>query len=171
MAILPVGYIGLSFAMQVSEVYCAYHSLTCTWTFIPEWARCGYSLYGFLMFLGMYYFGKISDANIKKKAAQEDIDMSQFLEGPTHQGYHNALAAGTLIGVTVIFWLFAYLRPDMDIYNGSMQTYAVIAALPIIFYNGKRGYDAKWWRYFTYLYYPVHLVLIAAIFVLSYGLL
>lgn len=44
------------------------------------------------------------------------------------------------------------------------ELYALFALIPIALYNGKRGYDNVFVKYGFYLFYPVHLALLALIF-------
>jgi uncharacterized membrane protein len=44
------------------------------------------------------------------------------------------------------------------------QNAAMIAFIPIFLYNGRRGYNKKWFTIFSYLYYPMHLITIFVIF-------
>ena len=37
---------------------------------------------------------------------------------------------------------------------------AGLAFIPILFYNGKRGFIKGWWKYLFYAYYPVHIYII-----------
>lgn len=44
--------------------------------------------------------------------------------------------------------------------NYTIQSYACLA-LPILFlYNGKRGYNKKWFKYGCYLFFPLHFILL-----------
>jgi len=40
------------------------------------------------------------------------------------------------------------------------QCFAVFALIPIWKYNGRQGYHSKWFRYFCYAFYPVHLLIL-----------
>ena len=42
----------------------------------------------------------------------------------------------------------------------SQQYFAVFALIPIWLYNGKQGYHSKWFQYFCYAFYPVHIFLL-----------
>jgi len=43
------------------------------------------------------------------------------------------------------------------------QCFAVFALIPIWLYNGKQGYHSKWFQYFCYAFYPVHLLVLGLI--------
>lgn len=40
------------------------------------------------------------------------------------------------------------------------QSLALFALVPIWLYRGRQGYHAKWFRWFNYLFYPVHMLLL-----------
>lgn len=42
----------------------------------------------------------------------------------------------------------------------SKQYMAVLALLPIWLYNGRQGYHSKWFQYFCYAFYPVHILIL-----------
>ena len=42
----------------------------------------------------------------------------------------------------------------------AQQSFALLALIPIWLYNGKQGYHKKWFQYFCYAFYPVHLLLL-----------
>jgi len=168
LAILPLGYVILCYAMGVSEAYAASNSLISTWSSsYPSFLRAAYNLYGFLTFLACYYAKPLTEWATKKAAGSEELYES--LDKKTVLGASNAVAATGIILVNLLFWALAkFSLPDP--YLMGAQSYAALGALPIIFYNGQRGYNAKWWKLFGYVYYPVHIVLIWLIFALIYGI-
>ncbi len=87
-----------------------------------------------------------------------------------------ALAAATVLqtdysyhGVILILVLYLFRkRPLMQTILGSLCLYfewfAVLAFLPIRLYNGERGFiQGKYKKYAFYLFYPVHLALLAGL--------
>ena len=45
----------------------------------------------------------------------------------------------------------------------AQQSFALLALIPIWLYNGKQGYHKRWFQYFCYAFYPVHLLLLYVI--------
>lgn len=41
-----------------------------------------------------------------------------------------------------------------------IQNFAVLSIIPIILYNGQKGYSKSWLRYIFYIFYPLHMLLI-----------
>lgn len=76
-------------------------------------------------------------------------------------------------GIAVIC-IFYYLRGQPQLkYSiaaillavvGGVEVYAVLALIPILLYNGQRGRQTKVMQYGFYIFYPAHLLLIAALY-------
>lgn len=47
-----------------------------------------------------------------------------------------------------------------NIVSFPQQCFAVFALIPIWLYNGKQGYHSKWFQYFCYAFYPLHLLVL-----------
>ena len=70
-------------------------------------------------------------------------------------------------GILLIIWFYMLYDDKVwklaggaiwNFYNGiGIQSYGAFAVIPIAFYNGQRGMKFK---YFFYLFYPVHLLLL-----------
>ena len=73
--------------------------------------------------------------------------------------------------ISMSFWIFIYAVIS---YLFVSKTYGLIAMTAILVYpllknyNGKRG-KAKWLKWFFYLYYPLHLIIIGALRLYMYG--
>ncbi|MDD7641695.1 MAG: TraX family protein [bacterium] len=51
----------------------------------------------------------------------------------------------------------------------ALELVGVLMVYPVLyFYNGERG-KAKWMKWFFYLYYPTHLILLGILRVMIYG--
>lgn len=171
LAIVPLAYIGLSYACDLSEGYAALNQMTSQWSsFFPLFLRSGYSVYGFVMLLGIYYGPKVVNYFFNatvKSSPDVEIDMSEWTSGPRYQGLLNAITNSVIIISTLIFWLIERTS-GIYVFEMDIQSWCLLACLLIFCYNGQRGYNKKWFRYFTYLYYPVHLVLIFGVFALFF---
>lgn len=117
------------------------------------------SQYGFYtLFLGFgFYFAKKISPKICSKFYNDELE----------QPISNALSVLVLVFSTIILFLInlAFGQKYKLPLNG-IQSYAVLAGILIIFYNGKKGYNAKWFKVAYYLYYPIHIAIIALIFMM-----
>ena len=127
------------------------------WLFPAFRLQAGY--YGLLMGLGFYIAHKYAPIFINKYAPMhvDDSDYEQLV--------NNIISIGVLIFFAICLMLtnFAFADKYVDQLDG-IQTYAVLAGIFILLYNGQRGYNAKWFKVAYYLYYPVHLVIIGLVF-------
>ena len=173
LSILPAGYVVLSYVADVMENYEALDGtyVVCWTSSFPLWARAGYSLFGFALFLGFYYTLPLVKKIVATESKKRELNLGDdFEKTPTFQSLLNLVSCTALVLVTVIFWALSYLWPAGDtIFWLNPQSYCLLAGLIIFCYNGKLGYHAKWFTYANYLYYPVHIALLALIFFLSLG--
>lgn len=138
---------------------------------VPSYLLADYSLFGFLLFCGFYYAPRIANAFLKKSFLLEETSLEEYAKTPDYQWLLNIISVVFLTVITVVFWLVSRFGgiPVLPLDMG-LESYCIIAALFIAVYNGKRGYSKKWFQYSCYLYYPVHIVLIAGIFQLVFML-
>lgn len=64
-------------------------------------------------------------------------------------------------------WGFSLAVMLLALMAGSIELYALFMVIPIYFYNGKRGAQNTVIKYLFYGFYPIHMILIAAV---CYGL-
>ena len=65
---------------------------------------------------------------------------------------------------TIVYLVVSLLIPQDWVYwVPGIQNAAMIAGAFILLYSGKRGYNAKWFQYGSYLYYPIHLLVVFGI--------
>ena len=168
LSIIPFGLLVLTFAVQVIERAA---SITIVWW--PDIIRPSYSLFGLLIGLGFYfshYFAYLASVpKISRKDITEEMVKSTF----GYQMYVNIFSSIVLVFVCLLIYGFSFVNVNntailMVYSNGfnfaNIQTYSVIASVPILLYNGKRGYNKGWFKIFSYLYFPLHIVIIFLIF-------
>lgn len=167
LSLLPLAYIGVSYAIRYMGIIdVAYEPYQ---LFIG-----GYSIYGFAIFLLFYYGPKILDFLILKTSSfTKGETFDAFKETPDYRYLSNLYSCLVLVLMTVLFWALLSLGAEglfeqgpYDVYAMGIQSYCVLAAVPIACYNGKRGYNAKWFQYGSYAYYPLHLALVFGITIL-----
>lgn len=50
-----------------------------------------------------------------------------------------------------------------------LQGFAVLALIPIWMYNGRKGYNGKYFRRLSYLFYPVHMFILYIIYIFCFS--
>ena len=119
------------------------------------------------MALGFYAVRPVASLMGKKYCTTLSIDYESYLQTPEYQKLMNLLSSTVLCTVTLIFWGISYLTYDP--YRMPLQTYCLLSMPLLYLYSGKRGYDSKAFRIFTYAYFPVHLGILILIFFVSFG--
>ena len=75
-------------------------------------------------------------------------------------------------GVLMIYWFYLAGSDSLmtaggiaaiNFVLGRIQAFGVLALIPISLYNRKLGYHRPWLQYTCYLFYPVHLAVLAAV--------
>ncbi len=167
-AILPIAYIIMTFVVSVVEIGT---NTNAVW--LPEMIRPAYSLFGLLLVLGFFYSHKIAYITLIRKEDRAAYPEVIVKETMPYRTMANVYSAVTLVFVNLLVFASAYIyiggtTPFMVYNNGyyfsNIQTYSVLAAALLIFYNGKRGYNKTWFKYFSYFYFPAHITIIALVF-------
>ena len=135
-------------------------------SYYPVFLRADYGIYGLLLGLGFYYAKPLAAKLADKAFLYAESEDDEILR--KRQALANILDVSVIVIVVGLFAIVALidarLSPTLAYISG--QTFALISAFFILLYNAKRGYDAKWFRVFTYLFYPVHIIIIGLIFLL-----
>ena len=169
LALLPLGYSILSFVVKgVERASCptCYTALSITW--FPGFLRLQYDWLSLAFMLG--YFLSYSAAKLVYKAREEELGISADAMVGTNEWRItvNLFALLTTIVVSIAYHLFDYIAPDIVFWVPRIQIFAMAAGLLLVLYSGKRGYNAKWFNSFAYLYYLVHIAVLFGICYLIY---
>ena len=159
--------IGISFASFFVKAYEFATGAAVLW--YPNWLYLQYDWLSMLLGIGFYLSYKFSDIYIELTTAKNGMDKSVWEANGNYRVLVNLVSILILIVVSVIYYLFRYIWPKGTFWDASLQLLAVFSGAFILLYNGKRGYNAKWFQYGSYLFYPVHLIIIVGICILISG--
>ena len=125
--------------------------------------------YSLFLGIGFYLSYNAAKAYIDNQKETQGIDPSIW----EANGNYRLLVGGFQIIVlfigSILLYLFKYLWPTGVYWDVEIQLCAIISGAFILLYNGKRGYNAKWFQYGAYLYYPLHILLLGAIYLIISG--
>ncbi len=161
LAIIPIAFVLLATGIQVFELA---KEVSVKW--FPFYIRPSYSLFALALSIGFYYAYDVAlkmfkGANLDEETAKETLYFRRVV---------NISQIMVLFVANVIIFVLSFIDVNniaiFDIYIASVETWSLAAALLILFYNGARGYNAKWFKYGCYLYFPVHIVIIFLLFTL-----
>lgn len=161
LALLPLIFSIGSFAVKCYENSTHNHVL-----WFPEFLYLQYDFYSILLGIGFYAAYYLGNKYIESYSNKNGVDRYTFDMNGTTRFAINLIAITSLIIVTFIHYAMKYVWPSGVYWDTSIQLYAMFSAIFILFYNGKRGYNAKWFQYGSYLYYPLHLIIIIGIYLI-----
>jgi hypothetical protein len=157
--LIPAGYV---IFVYVSEVLHAPYMSAYPKAFIPD-----YGLYGFIIIIATYLLLKYYLNNVNKILQEESL-IEAYKETPKFKITYNTFAIVPLLAMTAIITVLRYVYPVMNTLDVSIQSYALLAAIPMFLYSGKLGFNNKIVKYGFYGFYPVHIILIWLVFTLIY---
>ncbi|MGN1262325.1 MAG: TraX family protein [Candidatus Enteromonas sp.] len=164
-ALLPAAFVSLGYGIDVFE---AFHPGT-TVLWFPYFMRASYGIFGLLVGLAFYYAPALLSLLLKKPLQAQGMSFEEYAD--TLEGRKRLNEASCLLFAlaTILFWGITMITPGRELsgaFDMSFETYCLLSIPFLYLYNGKRGYDGKVYRYVTYLYFPVHLVVLFLIFAL-----
>lgn len=131
---------------------------------IPTYLRLSYGYYGTAIIMGFHiapYFAKKYYSFLAKRY---DVSIEQMEDIIPQRKVTNVVAISIFLIINFGCWIIAKFFPTIDTVYMSLQIYAIFSAFFIYFYNGKKGYSSKYVKYGFYLYYFLHVGIIALIF-------
>jgi len=140
-------------------------------SFFPAFLWADYSIFGLFILLGFYYSYKIVDTVVIKYLVPTGTQLEEYKKTKSYRGLVNVVGTSIFLAVSLIFWGISYINDTQfdpfELASFRIQNYCLLACVPLLMYNGKRGYDSKAGRIIEYIYYPVHFAIIA----LTFGLI
>lgn len=89
--------------------------------------------------------------------------MFYILRGRKWYNYILQIAGMYWINVVLLgslYYTINLLGINFDFYQ---QAFGMLALIPIWLYQGKQGYHKKWFKYFCYAFYPVHILILVSV--------
>ena len=168
LAILPVLFGVYSFIGTALE-WCGCHGeiLWC-----PYFIRTQYGWFGISLIVIFYFAHYLTQVFIKYHSSISGIAIENYKDSNFERIVLNFFSVIMLIIASFLLDLVGRLMPGKYVFwMLNIQFLSIIAGAFILLYNGLRGYNKKWFQYGSYLYYPVHLLLIYGIYSLIITLL
>ena len=162
LALIPLALVILSFVVGIVELQIQKDII-----WFPVYLRSGYSIFGLIIAVMMFY----SYPLLKKLFETYHMDEEDYEHKTTFRFYLNVCYSFAVLFAVVVIYLIAKI-PNCDLYGVNIEAYSetwALLSIPIIMlFNGRRGYKSKWFQYASYLYFPLHLVIIYFVFYLIY---
>ena len=166
LALLPLAY-GITSYM----VYC-HDACGCQGEVLwfPYFLRTQYGWFGIALVIGFYFAHVLGRLFVKSFSTQSGTDPDLYKDSNLERNAINIVSVLFLSVLSVILYFSeSYISANIYYIPYAMtdiQLFAIISGAFILLYNGRRGYNRKWFQYGSYLYYPLHLAIIVLIFVL-----
>ena len=130
-----------------------------------------YGLEAPIMFVGALLGIYIYEEIVRKRLNNDETLVNEFLCSKKAQLSRNIIMCLSIALISLIMYSFTYENiPSFTFGNTCIyNTYFIICFPFILLYNGKRGFNNKIVNGAFYLYYPLHIGIIALIFILIGG--
>ena len=162
--LLPLGISFISFFVKAYE-----YATGAAVHWYPNWLYLQFDWMSVVLGIGFYYSYKIADFYIENTTAKNGVDKSIWEANGKYRLLVNIISLSVILFVNIIFYLFKYIWAEGTFWDANIQLFAIFSGAFILLYNGKRGYNAKWFQYGSYLFYPVHIIIIIVICALVSG--
>ena len=162
--LLPLGFSILSFIVKGIETA---NAIDIYW--FPYFLTMQYDWVSVVLGLGFYASYILGDMFIKYLESTSGINADIWVDNGSYRLAVNIIALLINSIVITFQYAFIYIWTEGVFWDYGIQFYAVISGAFILLYSGKRGYNAKWFQYGAYLYYPIHILIIAVIFIIQNG--
>lgn len=132
----------------------------------PCFLTMQYDFLPLLLGIGFYLSYVLVNLYIKYMVG---VDKAVFEENGSYRIIVNIVMVFIATIVHLFYYSFHYTWSEAVFWDYSQQLYAIISSAFILFYSGKRGYNAKWFQIGSYVYYPLHIGIIALLFIITNG--
>ena len=164
LTLLPLAFSILSFVVKSIETG---NAIEIHW--FPYFLNMQYDWVSIVLGLGFYLSYTFADIFLDYLQEKSGIDKSIWVENGSYRFAVNLFLILVNVVVLTFQFVFIYLWPKGVFWDAGIQLYALLSSALLLLYSGKRGYNAKWFQVGTYVYYPLHILIIAIIFIIQNG--
>ena len=162
LAILPLAYGVASFIASSLEA-CGCQIIH----WFPYFLRTQYDWFAILLIILFYVAHLLTDLFLRYQSNMTGLPIESYRDGNLERNALNIISVAMLALASALYYICGKMMPSQYIdWDLEMQLFAIVSGVFILLYNGRRGYNKKWFQYGSYLYYPVHMVIIYLIFML-----
>ena len=161
--LLPLGFSILSFIVKGLEQ----GGMSIYW--FPCFLTMQYDWFSLVLGIGFYYAYKLGDLYIKMLEENKGLNKEIWEGNGNYRLLINIISVFILAVVSLLYYACKFYWPEGVFWSVETQLLAIISGAFILLYNGTRGYNAKWFQYGSYLYYPLHIIVIILIYIISNG--
>lgn len=143
LAILPICYI-LLISLEIIPLY------------------ADYDLYGLSTILIFYFSYLLSNWFSKYIINKYQLDEDTFANSNYKVSLRNTVSSILFLTFSMIIYFINPIWNNKGLFTemNSIQVYSIFSLIPIMLYNGERGYNKKWFKYGNYIFFPLHLLII-----------
>ena len=159
LVIFPIAIATTSFIVS-----CLENTETMIIHWYPFFLKSQFGIYSVGMIVGFYLIRYLKDVFLQSYSEKSGIPV-QSLEGTNIERVTlNIFSFGVVTIMTILLFVLSFVIPQEWIFwQRGIQNAAIISGAFLLLYNGNRGYNAKWFRWVSYIYYPLHLLIIFGI--------
>ena len=125
--------------------------------------RADYGIYGFTLILGFFLAKKWVEWLRRRQDLDSQISTNWI------QTQQASMTSGLALLLVNLFWYILFLLnpSNSELSFMGAQSYAILTMFLIFRYSGKLGRPPRWFKPFTYAFYPLHFVVIYLIYELA----
>ena len=161
LAILPLAYGVASFVATAIENCHCYGKIL----WFPYFMRTQYGWFAILMCVLFYVARVLADIYIGFLSSQTGISKENYKDSNTERHTINIISSLMIVGASfLLYYIGTLMKTEYVFWMLKVQLFATFSGVFILLYNGRRGYNKKWFQYGSYLFYPIHIGIIFVIF-------
>lgn len=161
LAILPIAF-GIASLVATALESCGCHGHI---LWFPFFLRTQYGWFAIVLIVGFYIAHYLSNIFIKHHSSISGISYDLYKGSNFERNTLNIISVMALAVISLIYYILGQIMPTQYVFwDAVMQLFAIVSGAFILLYNGLRGYNKKWFQYGSYLYYPIHMVILYLIF-------